>query len=177
MVRALLSVSRIDQGRVKDGPKPVDIVEMIKETVGTARILADKKSITLNITVPYEKVPLIQIDPLRLREVLDNLVVNAIKYTPISGKVEVSINKPDEKYVINVKDTGIGISEDEKKRLFTKFFRAEKAVETNPEGSGLGLYVVKSYVEGWGGKVQVESVEGQGSTFTIVLPMLRQVAG
>ncbi|HLC87462.1 MAG TPA: PAS domain S-box protein [Patescibacteria group bacterium] len=151
LVRALLSVSRIDQDRVKDDPKPVDIIEMVKEVVEGVKILADKKTIGLTIILPEEKAAPIQIDPLRLHEVLDNLVINAIRYTPVSGKVEVIIEKSGAGYVIKIKDTGIGISEDDKKKLFTKFFRGEKAVGTNPEGTGLGLYVVKSYVEGWGG--------------------------
>ena len=161
LVRALLSVSRIDQDRVKDDPKPVDIIEMVKEVVEGVKILADKKTIGLTIILPEEKAAPIQIDPLRLHEVLDNLVINAIRYTPVSGKVEVIIEKSGAGYVIKIKDTGIGISEDDKKKLFTKFFRGEKAVGTNPEGTGLGLYVVKSYVEGWGGKYLLRVSKGR----------------
>jgi signal transduction histidine kinase len=79
--------------------------------------------------------------------------------------------KNNETLLISVKDTGIGISVAELGKIYTKFFRAQRAVAQNPEGSGLGLYVVKSYVESWGGKVTVESVEGKGSTFTITLPI------
>src|SRR3989344_1990175 len=151
LVRALLSVSRIDQDRVKDDPKPVDIIEMVKEVVEGVKILADKKTIGLTIILPEEKAAPIQIDPLRLHEVLDNLVINAIRYTPVSGKVEVIIEKSGAGYVIKIKDTGIGISEDDKKKLFTKFFRGEKAVGTNPEGRGLVFKFVKCKDKGWGG--------------------------
>jgi len=74
-------------------------------------------------------------------------------------------------FSITIKDSGIGIGLQDQQKLFTKFFRTANAVEHNPEGSGLGLYVVKSYVESWGGKVAVESIEGKGSTFSVQLPL------
>jgi len=121
--------------------------------------------------------PHIIIDPLQLREAVENLLSNAIKYTDPHGKVEVILNIKMDRFLISVKDRGIGISVEDKKRLFTKFFRSEKAIKHNPEGSGLGLYVVKSYVEGWGGKVTVKSSEEKGSTFLINMPIIVQNRG
>ncbi len=105
---------------------------------------------------------------------IENLIINAIEYTESSGTVNVSLKKVDNAILIKIADTGIGISDSDQKKLFDKFFRTEKAVEHNPEGSGLGLYVVKSYVEGWGGKITIESALGKGSTFTISLPIAQK---
>lgn len=171
LVRDLLSVSRIEQGRVKNEPKPVDLIALVTEIVKQMRIVADKKKITLRLNLQDPKIPAINIDILRLREVIENLIINALKYTEAADSVDVIVKKTGAILLISVKDTGIGISEADQKKLFTKFFRSEKAIGHNPEGSGLGLYVVKSYVEGWGGKVAVESAEGKGSTFTISLPI------
>jgi len=174
LVRDLLSVSRIDQGRVKNVPKSVDLIQAIKEVVDQMQIVTHVHNITLGLTVPENKIPPVNIDVLRFSEVIENLVGNAIEYSVEAGSVNVTVKKQDDILLISVKDTGIGISKEDQKKLFTKFFRSEKAVTQNPEGSGLGLYVVKSYIEGWGGKLSFESVEGRGSTFTIHLPLCQK---
>lgn len=171
LVSDLLSVSRIEQGRVKNVPKSVDIIQLVKELLEQMQIVASKKKIDLSLTIQDRKIPPLYIDNLRFNEVIENLISNAIEYTLSSGTIDVVVKKVDEMLFISVKDSGIGISETDQKRLFTKFFRSDKAISHNPEGSGLGLYVVKSYVEGWGGKIAVESAEGKGSTFTVSLPI------
>jgi len=171
LVRSLLSISRIEQGRIKNSPKLVDIVLEIKKTVEQMQIIAHKKKLSLNLTIYGQKIPFINIDDLRFHEVLENLISNAIEYTMALGSINVIVNKINDLLLISVKDTGIGISPADQKKLYIKFFRSETAIKHNPEGSGLGLYVVKSYVEGWGGKITVESIEGKGSTFTISLPI------
>jgi PAS domain S-box-containing protein len=171
LVRELLSVSRIDQGRVKDDPKHVDVGKLTQDIVEEMQPVAKSKKVEVHFGIGHQKLPMLTIDPLRLHEVIENLISNAIEYTPALGTVDVSMVKNNETLLISVKDTGIGISVAELGKIYTKFFRAQRAVAQNPEGSGLGLYVVKSYVESWGGKVTVESVEGKGSTFTITLPI------
>lgn len=172
LVRDLLSVSRIDQGKVKNLPEKVDVKNIIVETVRLMSTVADKKNIGLSMVIMGSPRPLvINIDPLRFHEVLENLVTNAIEYTSPGGKVDIEVKRFTTTLQIRVKDTGIGISLADQKKLFTKFFRSERAIEFNPEGSGLGLYVIKSYVEDWGGKVNVKSVEGKGSEFTVTLPL------
>lgn len=172
LVRDLLSVSRIDQGRTKDSPEKTDIAELVKSIVGEMKIMALKDNLDLTCSIHDESIPLIYIDPARLREVIENLVSNAIKFSSKNGKIEVGTGVKDGMIEISVKDMGIGISSEDQKNLFTKFFRAEKAVLNNTEGTGLGLYMVKAYVDGWGGSVSVLSEEGKGSTFTIKLPMV-----
>lgn len=171
LVRDLLSVSRIDQRKIKDTPKLIDVIQAVKEVTEQMKIVARKKEVILNLTLPDKKIPLLMLDQLRFHEVLQNLINNAIEYSNVSGKVEISVKKDTDNLIISVQDTGIGISVPDQKKLFTKFFRSEKATGHNPEGSGLGLYVVKAYVEGWGGHIKVESVEGSGSAFTVSLPI------
>ncbi len=171
LVRELLSVSRIEQGQVKNSPKLTHLVEVIQGIVTQMQVIAHKKEIILHVSIPETPIPPINIDMLRFHEVIENLISNAIEYTLPGGSVEVVVHHVDGVLLISVKDTGIGISSADQKKIFTKFFRSFKAIAHNPEGSGLGLYVVKSYVEGWGGKVSVESAEHKGSTFTLSLPI------
>jgi len=171
LVRDLLSVSRIEQDRVKDNPEVVDPKKIIEEVVDQMQIIAKKKKIDLHLIIKSGKVPSINIDVLRFHQVLENLITNALEYTPSPGRVDVIVKVVKNTLMISVKDTGIGVSPEDQKKLFTKFFRTEEAVGQDPEGSGLGLYVVKSYMEGWGGSVSVESKVGKGSTFTIALPV------
>jgi PAS domain S-box-containing protein len=173
VVRELLSVSRIDQGRVNDDPKPTDAVRLVKDIVHEMSPVAAGKNVRLTLRIKRLQSPGIYIDQLRLHEVIQNLIANALEYTPSGGHVAVTVGKKAHEFVISFTDTGIGIAEKDRKRLFTKFFRSEKAALQNPDGSGLGLYVVKSYVEEWGGKITVRSREGKGSAFIITLPSMR----
>lgn len=170
VVRELLSVSRIDQDQVRNEPKLTDIYKLINDIVHEMLPAAAAKKIKLSAKTNASKLPTINIDQMRLHEVVQNLIANALEYTPNNGKVTVNLAKHDHHITISVDDTGIGITESDQKRLFGKFFRSEKATQQNPDGSGLGLYVVKSYVEGWGGTISVKSQEDKGTTFTITLP-------
>ena len=171
LVRELLSVSRIDQGRVKDNPKSTNIRKIITDITHETLPVAQKKDIKLNLKIAQLRIPSLIIDPLRFHEVVENLIVNAIEYTPSKGSVLITVKKNRDTLFIAVKDNGIGMSSEEQKKLFTKFYRSQQAIIKNPEGSGLGLYVVKSYVEDWGGKISVKSAPKKGSTFTINLPI------
>ena len=98
-------------------------------------------------------------------------VKSKVKTLKPKGKIKIIIDKKSDMVAIAITDTGIGISSKDQQKLFTKFFRTEKAINTNTEGSGLGLYVVKSYVESWGGKITLKSTEGKGTTFFLELPI------
>jgi len=171
LVGDLLSVSHINQGHIKDNPQRTNIVQLVQDAVKGMRVLAGKKNIKLDLVIKPDNLPIIFIDPLRLHEVIQNLVANAVEYNNPNGKVKITIDqKTDNALLISVEDTGIGISTEDQKKLFTKFFRSEKGAASNTEGSGLGLYLVKSYIEGWGGKISVVSKEGVGSKFTMTMP-------
>ena len=172
----LLNVSRIDQGKVKEEPEMTDILEKIKAAIEEIKPEAERKSVSVVLEVDEGSIPKIMIDPKRLREVVQNLVSNAVKYNNPNGNVVVKVDKAGEMISVRVSDTGMGIPKKNQGRIFSKFFRAENAVKGEAEGSGLGLFVVKSYVEEWGGKVEFESEEGKGTTFTILIPMdIREV--
>jgi PAS domain S-box-containing protein len=171
VVRELLSVSRIDQGRVNNDPKVTDVTKVVKDIVQELSQAAVNKKVKLGLTLKQKRLPSIRIDQMHLHEVVQNLITNALEYTLPGGSVSVDIAQKGRVLVVNFTDTGIGIAEEDQTRLFSKFFRSEKAALQNPDGSGLGLYVVKSYVEEWGGKLTVRSHEGKGSTFTITVPI------
>jgi len=171
LVNDLLNVSRIDQGRVADEPKFTDIVVIIQEAVIEIEPLAKEQSVIVKLEVKKDHIPQIMFDPKRFREVVQNLLSNAVKYNKPQGTVNVEVQKLDAYVEVKITDTGMGIPKKDQNRLFSKFFRAENAVLAQTEGSGLGLFVVKSYVEAWGGKVSFESEEGKGTTFIITLPI------
>lgn len=170
LVNDLLNVSRIDQGRVMDEPTTIDLGSVISEAVLEMEPLTMSKNIKINTFID-KKVPKIKIDRKRVREVIENLISNAIKYNKVDGEVEIKLAETDKNIQIEVRDTGMGIPKKDISRLFSRFFRAENAVHSETEGSGLGLYVVKKFVEGWGGRIMVESEMGKGSKFTVMIPV------
>ena len=103
--------------------------------------------------------------------VLNNMIDNAIKYTPVGGAVSVRAAREGDSVVVSVEDNGIGIAKSESERIFTKFFRSPKALSYFTDGSGLGLYVSKNIIDRHGGKMWFESVEGKGTTFKVSLPL------
>jgi signal transduction histidine kinase len=120
-----------------------------------------------------EPVPLVPGEAARLAQLLDNLVSNAIKFTPSGGSVVVAVAPRDGFACIEVSDTGIGIPEAERERLFERFFRSQTALERQIQGTGLGLYISKAIVESHGGRIGVQSREGEGTTFVVELPTVQ----
>jgi PAS domain S-box-containing protein len=171
LVRDLLSISRIDQKKIRNAPQMLNIKDLIEKIVKKMSILAAKTNITLHLDIKKQKVPDLFLDVLRVQEVIENLIANAIQYSVSPATVEVVVDQQENNIIVAVRDYGIGIPKEDQKKLFVKFFRSANAMMKNTEGSGLGLYVVKSYVEGWGGTLKVESEEGKGATFTIELPI------
>ena len=110
------------------------------------------------------------VDPLRTRQVIDNLVCNAVKYTPAGGTVVLTVADAGSEVVLTVSDTGIGISAEDRERLFTRFFRSADAHDLAIQGIGLGLAICKSIVDAHGGSIELESEVGRGSTFRVRLP-------
>ena len=100
-----------------------------------------------------------------------NLIENAIRYTPPGGTITLSVEEKNDDLAIKIADTGVGIPDNQKDRVFTKFFRAKNVVQLETEGSGLGLFITKNIILGHGGTISFVSTEGKGTTFTILLPM------
>jgi PAS domain S-box-containing protein len=169
LVDDLFVVSQFDSGRMPLGAGELDLGALARECVESAAPAAADHGVALSARV--DAVTPVRGDAERLGQVLDNLVGNAVKFTPPGGRVDVRARAVDGRAVIEVRDTGIGIPADEQRALFERFFRASSAVASQVPGTGLGLAIVKMIVEAHGGRVAVESVEGAGSTFRVVLPL------
>jgi PAS domain S-box-containing protein len=164
----------LDLGRIEAGVglerKPCHLGAILVESVDGMRARAAEKGLTLRLE-PAERVAMVSGDAALLRQVVTNLVDNAIKYTPSGGLVTVGLSVHDEQAVIRVADNGIGIAPDDQVRLFEKFYRVKRRDTIDVQGTGLGLAIVKSIVERHGGRVWVDSEMGKGSTFHVVLPL------
>ncbi|HXY84162.1 MAG TPA: ATP-binding protein [Gaiellaceae bacterium] len=180
LVGDLLFIAQIEAGRLSLEFAEADIADLAAQAVDAARPAVVAKEVTLMLEA---RAPSIVIaDANRLRQVLDNLVSNAVKFTPSGGTIRVTVEDLGDTCALHVSDTGVGISESEQSRLFERFFRSEAAETRRIPGTGLGLAITKAIVDGHDGSITVESVEGEGSTFTISLPKptarrRRQTAG
>ena len=171
LVDDLLDVSRINEGNYVEEPESTDIVALVAEVVSNMRSEAEDKRVRLSYGSPEVPFPKVMAVPKRLYEAIENLVSNAIKYTEADKGVTVSLATSDGIATLSVKDEGIGIPAREQEKIFSKFFRASNAMRKSTEGSGLGLSVVKSFVEEIGGSVRFESEEGRGTTFLVEIPI------
>lgn len=172
LVNDLLNVTRIESGRLRIDPQPTELNDFIRKIISEAEVLANIKHLHVNFS-DCQGLPAIPLDQNLVRQVVHNLVMNAIRYTPAGrGDIEVAVKPEDENNVlISVQDKGIGIPEEIKHRMFEKFFRADNAIKTETEGTGLGLYVCKMIVESSGGKIWFESTLNRGTTFFVLLPL------
>lgn len=156
--------------------EPVDLPALVEEVAAEFFSPAGSKKINLTVSKPAGALPPVSADRGKIKMSLENLVDNAIKYTPMSGQVTINIsdknlNSANPNIEISVRDSGIGISQADQSKIFQKFFRSTKAVSVEPDGSGLGLYIVKDIVEKHHGSVWFESEAGQGTTFHLSLPL------
>jgi len=170
LVADLLDVSRIESGAVRLNWKTLDINVLIKEVVDDLRPQIESKNQVLSSFLRAAK-STVNGDSERLTQVLTNLLSNAHKYTPKGGKIEVETQQEGTRIKIGIKDTGIGLSGEDQKKLFTKFFRSRDSEAQNISGAGLGLWISKSLVEMHGGEITFTSTLKKGSTFTISLPL------
>lgn len=169
LISTLLNITRIESGSITVTPKQVNLSRLTEEVGKEVRLSADNKSITLDLSLPRHPL-LTRTDGLIAKEILSNLVVNAIKYTPEHGTVHISLRGRRYDVLFAVKDNGVGIPQFAQDQIFTKFFRAQNVVQRETTGTGLGLYLVKGLVDVLGGKVWFESIENTGSTFYFTLP-------
>jgi PAS domain S-box-containing protein len=171
LVDSLLDVSRLDLGTLKTEGAPTDIPRLVKDLVNEVTPLITKKKVKL-IEKYDPKLPIIELDKKLSFMVIQNLLTNAIKYSKSGGEVTIEIKCDGaDKVLIRVADSGYGIPIKDQSRITTKLFRADNARKTEPDGNGLGLYIVKSVIDQAGGKFWFESVENKGSTFFASLPI------
>lgn len=182
LVDALLNVSRLELGTFSIEPEPTDVVKVAKKAIDEVRPIIEQRRIKFE-THFAEGLPKLNTDAKLMDMVLKNLLSNAVKYTPEDGKVSLELRLvkkgeavdtreiKDDSLVIIVKDTGYGIPENQQDKIFTKLFRADNVVEMNSEGTGLGLFIVKSIIDYSGGAVWFRSKVNKGSTFFVTMPM------
>jgi PAS domain S-box-containing protein len=170
LVNSLLNVSRLDLGTFVINPTPVNVRDMVKNLLNELKSqILEKKQIVREIYA--DNLPLFSADESLLRMILQNLLSNAVKYTPAGGSIAVNIRVVSGKFMIEISDTGMGIPKAQQDKVFMKLFRADNAKQSETEGTGLGLYIIKSIVDQAGGEVWFESEENKGTTFYVSFPI------
>ncbi len=169
LIAMILDVSRIQLGRVKIAKQDLDLNDFFKEILAIIVPKAKEKQVDLQISMP-EKLPVAMLDKRYTRMTVENLLTNAVKYTPPGGKVNFTVQVRGNTLYCEVRDTGLGIPKAEQTKVFEKLYRATN-VRNTVEGNGFGLYVAKGAIEAQGGKIWFESEEGKGTNFFIELPL------
>lgn len=170
LINDLLDISRMETGRVRFEPRPLQIGGVIADVVNVLAGQAEAKQQRLSYDIAAG-LPDIMGDRDRLNQVLTNLIGNAIRYTPEGGEIVVRAYPVEKAVRVDVQDTGIGIAPEDLGHIFERFYRADHPLVQETRGTGLGLYIVKMFVEMHGGRIWVESELGKGSTFTFILPV------
>ncbi|GAB3941729.1 HAMP domain-containing sensor histidine kinase [Kribbella albertanoniae] len=169
LVADLQDLALADAGMLRLHPAPRDLSELAQQVVLAHRPAAETAGVTLTADVPPEAV--VSIDSARMRQALGNLVSNAIRYTPTGGTIVVGVRRVDDGYKLTVTDNGAGIADEHLPHLFDRFYRAEQSRSRSTGGSGLGLAITKHLAEAHHGRITVTSKLGEGSVFTLWLPL------
>lgn len=169
LVSDLLIVSRIETAKLSLKKKEISLEVLAREIIEELEAFARASNVKLDLKAP-KNLPKVFADPSQIRLVIENLLDNAVRYIKEKGKVEIKLEKIDKYCRFEIKDTGVGIPEEDQKYIFQKFFRSENVMRYQTQGSGLGLYIAKSIVKRSGGKIGFKSQEGIGSTFWFTLP-------
>ncbi len=170
MVNDLLNVSRLDLGTLAVQPVLVNLPDIVEEVIKENEPAIENKKLQINKQFAKD-FPNVTTDIKMVRMLLQNLITNAVKYTPNGGSVDIILDLKGKEYLLTVIDTGYGIPKSAQDRIFTKLFRAENVMEKEISGTGLGLYMVKSIVEQLGGKIWFESQENKGTKFFVSMPV------
>ena len=168
LVSDMLTLSQSDNQRFPIRMEPTELDTLLMNSYEAFRPLAQEKSISLSIELPEGALPVCPADPERISQVISILIHNAISYTPEHGKITLSVSKHKERFHISVTDNGIGISDEDKRKIFDRFYRVEKSRSTK-DHFGLGLSIAYEIVKAHGGNIQVSDAVGGGSCFTVVL--------
>jgi PAS domain S-box-containing protein len=168
LVNDILLTSQVESGRLALVSEQVDAADVARRVVETARVYAPEE-LSLELVAP-PSLPPVAADPDKLRQVLANLMANAIKYSPDAGRVELRLEAREAHLRVAVRDEGVGIPPHEQRRIFEKFYRVSGSTTGGVAGTGLGLYICQELIRRMGGRIWVESREGSGSTFFVELP-------
>lgn len=170
LINDLLQADRLESGTMRFSFQPTSLVDLIDNILIEVNPLAEHRKLHLGYGA-REEVPPLSIDPQNMRVVVQNILENAIKYTPSGGSVTIDVKKKEKSVEVSVKDTGIGIPPEHQKEIFQRFFRAPNAVLTETVGSGLGLYIAKNIIDHHQGTIGFTSEVGKGTILTITLPI------
>jgi signal transduction histidine kinase len=175
IVNDLLDVARIEKGALTFKYSRSDLISLVDSTVHDLRPEAEEKRLIINFTTPDNETPQIDCDVQKIRIAFTHVLSNAIHYTPPGGSINVAIHPPVEgSVVIEIEDSGIGIPRKDIERLFSKFYRSEAAAYMYTEGSGLGLLITKSVIEGHGGRLAISPRQPEGTVVRITLPLIHE---
>jgi PAS domain S-box-containing protein len=166
LINDLLFVAQVNAGKLNVAIEDVDLAAVAAEAVADARPRAEAAEVALEFDC--EATPTVRADRVRLAQVFDNLISNAIKFTPSGGRVGLAVSMVDDEVMIVVADSGMGITPEDQQRLFTRFFRTKAAAKI--QGTGLGLSITKAILDAHNGSISVESKIGEGSRFTVTVP-------
>jgi two-component system phosphate regulon sensor histidine kinase PhoR len=175
MVSELLELSRIEGGGSLVLIDDVDLGKVAASSAERLRLFADRQGVRLRVDLPAERLPPIRGDDDRLGQVFVNLVHNAVKFSPGGGEVTVSVVRRGPELVASVEDHGVGIPRAAVPRIFERFYKVDRA-RVRGGGTGLGLAIARHIVEGHGGRIWVESVEGKGSRFAFAIPLVAEAS-
>ncbi len=169
LIDDLLDVTRLQAGRLELHPEPANLVALAKRTISRIQVTTEKHSLSFHTSLEYL---VVNIDAQRIEQVLSNILGNAIKYSPEGGAIEITLSQESNQVaLLRINDHGIGIPVNQQAHVFSRFMRADNARLLSIGGTGLGLYLSRELVEQHGGRIWFESIEGQGSTFYITLPI------
>ena len=175
VINDVLDLARVATGKLELNAQSFSLREAIAETCGIVKPMADAKNVAINVDAPVDN-DIVTLDPLRFKQVLYNLLSNAIKYNYDNGDVKVAVSVNEQKQIrLQVKDTGIGIKEEDLPRIFDDFIQLNIGTTKVQQGTGLGLALTKKIVEEQKGSITAESEVGQGSRFTVVLPIASEI--
>ena len=173
LVNELLDVSRLEQGRIQFDMQPLDITGVIKQVVSEIKVKADEKKLKISYQELPEPRVKIFADSDRMAQILDNVIGNAIKYT-FKGGIQIFHQKDENHLKTIIKDTGIGMSPEDRRRLFEQFYRIQNEKTMDIPGTGLGLWITRELVHRMNGEIYADSMENIGSQFTIVFPIIKE---
>ena len=171
LIGDLLDLSRFEEGRTRLEPEVVDLGPLVSDSVEPVSVMAEAKGIRMSLVVPTRKTP-VRLDPLRIRQVLWNLVHNAVKFTPKGGEIRVEAEADDLGISVSIADNGVGIDAKDLSLIFERFRQIDGSSTRAYRGMGIGLALAKAFVELHGGTLHVDSQPGRGTTFRVRLPRI-----
>jgi signal transduction histidine kinase len=173
LVNDLLEVTRLEEGDLKLYIQPTDLTVIVRELAKEKEREIKKKKMKVSLNIAQEPFPMVKTEPNKIKQAIGNLIANAITYTDEGGEVHIELGMMEDMALLKVRDSGVGIPVDQQKQIFAKFFRGSNVLKFENIGTGLGLYITKSFIEASGGRIWFSSEEGKGTTFFVTLPVYK----